>query len=63
MAYIKLVASFQHGLIITVSLAASQINGCEMSTKEPHRTTEESENKLKFHTIKLSIKLIFFILE
>ena len=44
MAYIKVVSSFRHGLIIIMSLVAPQVKGSEMSTKEPRRTTEGSEN-------------------
>ena len=53
MAYIELVSSFLRGLVITVNLAASQIKGSEMSTKEPHRRTEESGKliQLKFITL------------
>ena len=41
---VKLVSSFRHGLIITVSFVASQIKGSEMLTKEPYRMIEGSEN-------------------
>ena len=65
MSYIKVVSSFRHAFNIIMSLVASQINGSEMLTKEPHRTTERSEEsiQLKFCNIKLRIRLIFFISE
>ena len=50
MAYIRLVSSFRHGLIITVSLVASQIKGSEMSKK---RLIERLKN-LKINSIKIS---------
>ena len=44
MTCIKVVFSFRQGIIIIMSLVASQVMGFEMSTKEPHRTTEGFEN-------------------